>query len=99
MSFSDPGSTARRVRWAVGLLLAGVLIWVLFFDSHSLLKRYYWHRELDALRQENSELRAEIEQLEKKLDRPLPDSVVERIAREEYGMKRPGETVYRVKSE
>lgn len=97
MSASD--STATRFRWAIGLFLAGVLVWVLFFDSHSLLQRYYWQQELDVRTEENAELRADIERLRKKLDRPLPDSVVERIAREEYGMKRPGETIYRIESE
>lgn len=69
----------------------------MFFDSHSLLKRYYWQQELESLQQENTQLQSEIQRFRTKLDRPLPDSVVERIAREEYGMKRPGETVYRIK--
>lgn len=99
MSTSDSDSSANRFRWIIGLLLAGVLVWVLFFDSHSLLRRYYWQQELESTKQENAELRSEIQRLRKKLDRPLPDSVVERIAREEYGMKRPGETIYRVNPE
>lgn len=99
MSGTDSDSTATRFRWAVGLFLAGVLVWVLFFDSHSLLRRYYWQQELETLTQENVELRSDIQRLRKKLDRPLSDSAVERIAREEYGMKRPGETIYRIKPE
>jgi len=90
-TFSD-----RRVRWAIGLLLGGMLVWVAFFDSHSLWQRYRWHQELEATTQENADLRSKIERLRSQLDRPLSDSVVERIAREEYGMKRPGETIYRV---
>ncbi len=93
-----PNSTlsSRHVRWGIGLLLGGVLVWVAFFDSHSLWQRYRWHQELEATTQENADLRAEIERLRSKLDRPLSDSLIERIAREEYGMKRPGETIYRV---
>lgn len=86
----------RLRRWILGGLATALLVWVLFFDSHSLLKRYQWHQELDALTQENAELRRDIERLQSQLERPLPDRVVERIAREEYGMKRPGETVYHV---
>jgi cell division protein FtsB len=44
-------------------------------------------------------LRQQIDALEKKLGEPLPDAVVERIAREEYGMKRPGETVYPIETD
>lgn len=92
----DSSFSNRRVRWGIGLLLGGVLVWITFFDSHSLWQRYRWHQELEATTQENAELRTEIERLRSQLDRPLSDSVVERIAREEYGMKRPGETIYRI---
>jgi len=92
----DSTFSNRRVRWGLGLLLGGVLIWITFFDSHSLWQRYHWHQELEATTQENAELRTEIERLRSQLDRPLSDSVVIRIAREEYGMKRPGETIYRI---
>lgn len=99
MASSDSNDTTSRFWWAISVVLAGVFIWVLFFDSHSLLKRYYWHRELQSLNQENARLRSDIQRLRIKLDQPLPDSVVERIAREEYGMKRPGETIYRIERE
>ncbi|WP_103020923.1 FtsB family cell division protein [Salinibacter altiplanensis] len=92
----DSTLSARRVRWGIGLLLGGVLVWIAFFDSHSLWQRYRWHQELEATTAENADLRSEIERLRSQLDRPLSDSVVERIAREEYGMKRPDETIYRV---
>ncbi|MCS3611433.1 FtsB family cell division protein [Salinibacter ruber] len=92
----DSTLSGRHVRWGLGLLLGGVLVWVAFFDSHSLWQRYRWLQELEATARENADLRAEIERLRSQLDRPLSDSLVERIAREEYGMKRPGETIYRV---
>ena len=99
MSRSDSVLSDRRVWWGIGVFFAGVLVWVLFFDSHSLWQRYQWHQELEATTQENAELRQEIERLRAKLDRPLTDSLVERIAREEYGMKKPGETIYRIEPE
>jgi cell division protein FtsB len=88
------GLTLRRglIAGAVVLLLR----WIAFFDSHSLLKRVRWHQEYEQVTQENERLRDQIQQLEKQLDEPLSDDTVERIAREEYGMKRPGETVFRV---
>lgn len=99
MPAPDSAFSDRRVRWGIGIFLAGVLVWVLFFDSHSLLQRYRWHQELAATEQENAELRSKIERLRTQLDRPLSDSLVERIAREEYGMKQPGETIYRIEPE
>jgi len=83
--------------WIVGGIASALLIWIAFFDSHSLLRRFQWHQEHEDLTEENQALRLEIQQLREQLDRPLSDSLVERIAREDYGMKRPGETVYRLK--
>lgn len=99
MRFPRPQSkkTLRR------LLLAGVLcalfVWIGFFDSHSLLRRYQWHQEHDHLTDENEQLREDIKHLRDQLERPLSDSLIERIAREEYGMKHPDETVYRLKED
>jgi cell division protein FtsB len=83
--------------WLAGAAACALFVWIGFFDSHSLLRRYRWHQEHDRLTQENERLRNDIQQLQDQLDRPLSDSLVERIAREEYGMKRPDETIYRLK--
>jgi cell division protein FtsB len=93
------GSASRNTlwRWGLAAVLAGLLLWVAFFDSHSLLQRYRWHQEHEALASENEELREAIQDLQERIDEPLPDSAVERIAREQYGMKRPGEQVYQLK--
>lgn len=99
MAASNSNSFDNRLGWTVGAIVVGIVTWVLFFDSHSLLKRYYWQQELESLTQENKRLRTDIERLQTKLDKPLPDSVVERIAREEYGMKQPGETIYQIEFE
>jgi cell division protein FtsB len=99
MQLPRPQSKKSLQRWIIGGLLCAVFVWIAFFDSHSLLRRYQWHQDRDRLATENKELRQEIQRLRRQLDQPLTDSLVERIAREEYGMKRPNETVYRLKSE
>ncbi len=90
-------NTKRRLRriilWAI---VAAALGSFLFLDSHSLLKRMTWRNEYTEVRQENEKLRADIEQLEKEVSEGLSDEAVEKIAREEYGMHRPDETVYPV---
>ncbi|PSQ99536.1 MAG: septation ring formation regulator EzrA [Bacteroidetes bacterium QS_9_68_14] len=95
----DSGSRAGPLRLGRWLLLATVValaVWVAFFDSHSIQKRLRFQQQHARLTAENDSLRCQIETLEAKLEHPVADSTVERIAREEYGMRRPGETVYRV---
>lgn len=82
------------------LLVALVLVtfvWLLFFDSYSLYDRLIWQRSYDRVREENEHLEAEIRRLERQNATELSDEEVEHIAREQYGMKKPGETVYRLK--
>ena len=90
-----PQRLRRRLALA-GVL--GVILWVAFFDSHSVWRRASYARELDRLTEENAALTAENDHLQVRLDRGLDDATVERVAREEYGMRRPGERVYRVET-
>ncbi|NBC19233.1 MAG: septum formation initiator family protein [Bacteroidetes bacterium] len=93
---STPSRRRRLGRLLLLVLVLGLGVWIALLDSHSLVNRVQWHLEYAELSTENEELRQEIETLEAKLETPLTDEVVEQIAREEYGMRRPGETVYRV---
>jgi cell division protein FtsB len=82
----------RRRIILVGALL--VFVWIAFFDSHSLQRRVSWWHERNELIEENETLRARIDEIEASLASGLTDEGVEQIAREQYGMRRPGETVY-----
>ncbi len=86
----------RRRALLVGL--AALALWVAFFDSHSIYHRVSYARELDRLTVENEQLATENAQMEAQLTRGLDDETLERVAREQYGMRRPGERVYRVES-
>ena len=89
--------TKRRLRKIIlCAIVAAALASFVFLDSHSLLKRMTWHNEYTEVSQENERLRADIGRLEKEVNEGLSDEAVEKIAREEYGMHRPGETVYPV---
>ncbi len=87
---------ANNLRWLLVGAVTAVLVWLTFFDSHSLLKRYRWHTELVQMREENADLQRRIDHLERELADGISDEEIERIAREQYGMRKPGETVYRV---
>ena len=83
------------------LLLAGALalaLWVALFDSHSFWRRASYARELDRLTEENAALETRNDALSAQIERGLDAATVERVAREQYGMRRPGERVYRVES-
>ena len=90
-----PQRLRRRLALA-GVL--GLLLWVAFFDSHSVWRRASYAHELDRLTEENDALSAENDALSAQLDRGLDDATVERVAREQYGMRHAGERVYRVET-
>ena len=79
---------------AATFALLFLLGWLAFFDSHSILKRVAWHQERAEVRAQNEELASQIAEIEAQLEQGLSDELVERLAREQYGMRRPGESVY-----
>lgn len=90
---------ARRRRFLLAVVaavaLAAFLSYVFVFSRHGYLRRRELAREnerlqaeLQKLRDENARLRAELERLDD------PDAV-EKLAREELGLVKDGETVYR----
>lgn len=86
-----------RKSYLIALFVAFVSVWFLFLDTHSLWTRYQLHRQEVELREQIDVLKEETEELQTQLEalRNSPD-LLERIAREEYGMRQEGETVYRV---
>ncbi len=89
----------RRARlWSLVALAAAAALWVVFLDSHSLYRRVRWQQERGQLDADTRAMQAEIERLEREIPRAAEPEVVERLAREQYGMRRPGETVYRAET-
>lgn len=82
----------------VGLFfLSFLLVWFFFVDTYSLSARW-------SLSQRNKELNERIEQLEiesLELQKRIKEletnpALLEKIAREQYGMRKEGETVYKI---
>lgn len=92
------------LRWKksflAGVLVAFVAVWFLFLDTYSLYTRYELIQRKSELEIRTEQLREENEILENKLKElgNNPD-LLEKIAREEYGMRKPDETVYKIKEE
>ena len=99
MSYTKP--TAKRRRFPRLLIIGGVIVvWLLlqfvWLDSYSWLRYQEWEKEYAQITAENVRLQSEIRQLQTLLETPPSDEMIEKIAREQYGMRREGETVYRV---
>ncbi len=82
-----------RSKYFLALLV--VFLWLLFFDSHSLVQQWRTRRELKDLRQQQEFYLEEIRRDSLAIDRLESDpEAPERYAREKYMMKKEGEDVY-----
>ncbi len=83
----------------ISFLIGFFALWFTFFDTYSLLTRYQLHTQKNDLIERTSELEMKSDELRQKIkDLESNPDLLEKIAREEYGMRKPGETVYRIKS-
>ena len=97
-------TTLNPLRWRKDfllLLLGGfIVVWIMFIDTYSIMTRLKLNREKNDLIRKTEQLQLETKELEKKIKHLKTDpQVIEKIAREEYGMKKPNETVYRIQYE
>lgn len=90
------------LRWnrsfLMSVLIAFLLIWIGFLDNYSLWNRYQLNKEKADLQQRIETLKQETKELEEVIEALRNDpAYLEKIAREEYGMRKPGETIYRIR--
>ena len=82
----------------LGLLGLVIVIWFLFIDVYSLKTRWELGQQKKELIQKTEELKTESEVLEQNIQNLKKNpNLIEKIAREEYGMKKQGERVYKIK--
>ncbi len=92
------------LRWRksfLGLILGSfLLIWFTFIDTYSLKTRWQLKQRQAELEKRTEELNLEAARLQKEIEHLEKDpALLEKIAREEYGMRKPGETVYKIQRE
>lgn len=95
----EVSTTRFRIRprhFIFGILLFIGLVWILFYDNYSVSKRLQWEGEKKALLEENALLQSSIEKQQEQLQTLDSLETIEKHAREDFGMRRSGETVYRV---
>ncbi len=97
MTEPRPPRALRRghpaVRIVLGLLVFVVLLFVFVFPTRTYLGQ---RGETKNVEQRLELLREENRRLAEETDRLMTDEEIERIAREEYNLVRPGETPYAV---
>lgn len=82
------------------LLVSFVVVWFAFVDTYSLKTRWDLYSQKKELQEQTIKLQELSEELKIKIeDLENNPALLEKIAREEYGMRKPGETVYKVKRE
>lgn len=81
------------------LILGGfVVMWFTFIDTYSLWTRLELQQRQEELKEKKESLRTETLILKQNIENLQTNPFLfERIAREEYGMKKEGETVYKIK--
>ena len=81
------------------LVLTAFVVWMLFFDTNSLLIHKELKKEIKNLEKTQDFLRNEIEK-DKKIIKKLSDSnELEKFAREEYYLKKKNEEIYLIEYE
>jgi cell division protein FtsB len=95
---SESGSLKGKRPWLIGIFAAFVAVWFLFFDTHSLLTKIKLENQKKDLIERTKEYQKRTAELEQKIsDLEKNPELLEKIAREDYGMRRPDETVYKIK--
>lgn len=86
-----------RLRWGIGVvLLVGAAYFAVFGGDYDIFELRQVRAELETEQVRLDEVRAEVARLEARVDSLENDSAtIERIAREKWGMIRPGEKLYR----
>jgi len=83
--------------WLILLLAVFLGIWFLFFDTYSLMTKIKLENQKKDLIERTEEYQKRTAELEQKIEalENNPD-LIEKIAREDYGMRKPDETVYKI---
>lgn len=83
-----------KLKLVVGILIL-IILGFTVFGENGLLNLVRYQRQRQALVQESARLREENEQLKKEIELLKSDrGYIERLAREELGMVKPGELVF-----
>ncbi len=100
----NPRETLRRIlrnkRLVAALVLGSVIAGIALFGNRGFVQRIRLEQQKSELEQKIREAEAEQKRLQREsLSLDTSSRAIEKVAREKYGMKRPGESVYRTPPE
>jgi cell division protein FtsB len=81
------------------LVLTVFLVWMVFFDTNSLLIHLELKREIDKLEKQQEFLREEIANDKKIIEKLSDPEELEKFAREQYFLKKKDEEIYLIEFE
>ncbi|MEJ2585329.1 MAG: septum formation initiator family protein [Robiginitalea sp.] len=81
------------------LVLTIFTVWMIFFDTNSLLIHLELRREIDKLKKQQEFLQHEIARDKEIIEKLSDPKELEKFAREEYYLKRKGEEIYLIEYE
>jgi len=81
------------------LIFVVFAVWMLFFDTNSLLTHLELNSEMDDLENEKEYYKREIKKDSKEIDKLSNDGGLEKFAREKYYMKKEKEEIYIIEYE
>ncbi|SFW12510.1 Cell division protein FtsB [Sinomicrobium oceani] len=76
------------------IVLTVFAVWMIFFDTNSLLTHMELEKEIDKLQKQKEYLQKEISEDKKVIDNLKEDRNIEKFAREEYYFKKDDEEIY-----
>ena len=87
----------KKVRLNVGrVLLLALMLWIGFGFARNAVANFKLRREIESLQRRIAVLEMRNQDLEREIEEWLSPENVEKIAREQLGLVKPGEIVYRL---
>lgn len=81
------------------IVLVVFVVWMLFFDAHSLLLHHELNTDIEELEYQKEHYKNEMAKDDKAIKELSTDEGIERTARENYYMKKPNEDIYIIEYE
>lgn len=81
------------------IVLTGFVVWMVFFDTNSLLIHKELNKEIEKLEKKRAFLKEEIQKDEKIIKKLSDPEELEKFAREKYFLKKKNEEIYLIEYE
>lgn len=96
----DSKSMLRKLRYIrivknpFFLITIGFIVWIVFFDSYSLIEHHAIDQEIDKMEEKREYFQNEIDKDKQSIKNLKDGDAIEKYAREKYYMKRDNEDIF-----